>query len=61
MSALASNVESHWSERSVAPRAGASRSSVAAPVDAPEATNRAPSQGLSAQIGRFVTDNRTPV
>src|SRR2546422_10270612 len=60
-SALLSNVDSQRSDCSVAPRRGASRISAAAPVDAPEARNSAPSQGLSAQMGRFVTERRTPV
>src|SRR2546426_3502206 len=37
-SALVSNDDSHPSERSVAPRPGESRMSVAAPVDTPDAT-----------------------
>src|SRR2546429_9925961 len=60
-SALVSNDDSHPSERSVAPRPGESRMSDAAPVDTPDATNNAPSHGLSAQMGRFVTDKRIPV
>src|SRR5439155_6625326 len=59
--ALASNDDSHASVRSVAPRAGASRIRAAAPVEAPEARNNAPSHGLSAQMGRFVTERRIPV
>src|SRR5437667_3777087 len=57
-SALASKDDSHPSERSVAPRAGERKMSAAAPVDTPDATNNAPSQGLSAQMGRFLTDKR---
>ena len=34
---------------------------MAAPVEAPETRNSAPSQGLSAQMGRFVTESSTPV
>src|SRR2546427_5094768 len=60
-SALVSNDDSHPRDRSVAPRPGESRMSVAAPVDTPDATNNAPSHGLSAQMGRFVTDKRMPV
>ena len=61
MSARASNVVTQRSERSVAPRPGANSAIAAAPVDAPEARNSAPTQGLSAQMGRFVTERRTPV
>src|SRR6266566_2432338 len=49
------------SELCAAPRPGANSASAAAPVDAPDARNSAPSQGLSAQIGRFVTESKTPV
>src|SRR3989441_12508983 len=61
MSARASNVVTQRSERSVAPRPGANNAIAAAPVDAPDARNSAPSQGLSAQMGRLVTERRTPV
>src|SRR5213596_2452441 len=60
-SARVSKDSSHAREPAVAPRRGASTISVAAAVDAPEARNSAPSHGLSAQIGRFVTVRRTPV
>src|SRR5712664_2033731 len=61
MSAWASNDASRWIELSDAPRRRPKSISAAAPVDAPDARNSAPSHGLSAQIGRFVTDSRTPV
>jgi len=56
-----SNDSSQAIELAVAPRRGARRRSAAAAVDAPDARNSAPSHGLSAQIGRFVTVSRTPV
>ena len=56
-----SNDSSQASDPAVAPRPGASSSSAAAAVDAPDARNSPPSHGLSAQIGRFVTVKRTPV
>src|SRR5213594_4058267 len=60
-SALMSNDSSQAIEPAVAPRRGARRMSAAAAVDAPDARKSAPSHGLSAQIGRFVTVRRTPV
>src|SRR6266576_3810850 len=60
-SARVSNDSSQAIEPAVAPRRGARRRSAAAAVDAPDARNSAPSHGLSAQIGRFVTVRRTPV
>src|SRR5207244_13253654 len=60
-SALVSNADRRASDCSVAPRPGASRMSAAAPVEAPDATNRAPSHGLSAQMGRLGTARRIPV
>src|SRR5436190_1779927 len=41
--------------------AGLWNAPAAAAVDAPDTRNSAPSHGLSAQIGRFVTVRRTPV
>src|SRR5438132_6433097 len=61
MSARASTDITQRSERSVAPIFGANSAIAAAPVDAPDARNSAPSQGLSAQMGRLVTERRTPV
>src|SRR6267378_4583020 len=61
MSARASNDASQRIEPSDAPRRRLKSISAAVPVDAPDARNSAPTQGLSAQIGRFVTDSRTPV
>src|SRR6266481_309773 len=60
-SARMSNDSSQAIEPAVAPRRGARRMSAAAAVDAPDARKSAPSHGLSAQIGRFVTVSRTPV
>src|SRR5437867_732712 len=60
-SARVSNDSSQAIEPAVAPRRGARRMSAAAAVDALDARNSAPSHGLSAQIGRFVTVRRTPV
>ena len=60
-SARVSNDFSQAIEFAVAPRRGARRRSAAAAVDAPDTRNSAPSHGLSAQIGRFVTVRRTPV
>src|SRR5882762_4196826 len=61
MSTRASNDASQRIELSDAPLRRAKSISAAVPVDAPDARNSAPSHGLSAQIGRFVTDSRTPV
>src|SRR6267378_7792582 len=61
MSTRASNDASQRIELSDAPLGRAKSISAAVPVDAPDARNSAPNHGLSAQIGRFVTDSRTPV
>src|SRR5216117_3692393 len=60
-SAWVSNDDNQRRELCAAPRRGANSASAAAPVDAPDARNSAPSHGLSAQIGRFVTESKTPV